>query len=119
MLKGRTALKPHLKTKGKKVRIELRAGLGDAVKKLWPFGKGNEEDQYKSRKDVWNSLVMLDQVTGGELQVLINALTATGLWKDLSTEGDKKMQAPVTIFAGGSSESCARLLPYVEIELMG
>jgi len=111
MLKGRTALKSYLQPKGKIPRIELRAGLGDAVKKLWPFGKGNDEDQYKNRKDVWNSLVMLDQVTGGELQVLINALTATGLWKDLSTEGDKKKQAPVTIFAGGSSESCARLLP--------
>jgi hypothetical protein len=83
--------------------IALRAGLGDAVKGLWPFNRKKDNDeQYKDRKDVWNSLVTLDQFTGGELQVLTNALTATGLWKSLASEGDKK-QPPVTLFAAVNS----------------
>jgi len=85
-------------------RLELRAGLRDAVTNLWPFKKASEADQYADRKDVWNSLVMLDQVTGGELQVIVNALTATGLWKELSAEGtDGKNQKPVTLFAALNS----------------
>ena len=49
-------------------RVALRAGLGDAVRNMWPFKK-NEEDQYKDRTDVWNSLLVMNKVTGGELEV--------------------------------------------------
>ena len=101
-----TALKrgPVLSHGRQQSRLELRAGLGDAVRGLWPFKK-NEEDQYKDRKDVWNSLIMLDQVTGGELQLLIDALTATGLWIELSdgTDKQKKKRPPVTLFASLNS----------------
>ena len=86
--------------------VALRAGLADAVKGLWPFkGKANEEDQYLDRKDVWDSLVMLNKVTGGELQVMVNALTATGLCTDLSADGEGKKTrgAPVTLFAALNS----------------
>ena len=51
-----------------KARVALRAGLGDAVRNMWPFKK-NEEDQYKDRTDVWNSLLVMNKVTGGELEV--------------------------------------------------
>ena len=86
--------------------VALRAGLADAVKGLWPFkGKASEEDQYLDRKDVWDSLVMLNKVTGGELQVMVNALTATGLCTELSADGEGKRirGAPVTLFAALNS----------------
>ena len=95
--------RPTLAARRRPARLELRAGLRDVVTNLWPF-KRSEEDQYRDRKDVWNSLVMLDQVTGGELQVIVDALTVTGLWKELSAEGtDNKNRKPVTLFASLNS----------------